>query len=643
MSFAHSSFAHSSFDNSSLDHSSLDHSSFDHSSLDHSSLGCASFSFGAEPATPPGVSLEAALLGDSLPAGHRRSSSLASASSSQGSSPESVSTQLTTPARSPIRQHGPLLLPKIRPQDQEIHSPPKRLKKMPVPVPAPAPSPSPGWRPAAGFRPSHARSYTNPESVSFGFTSPDSVDPNDSFAAPNSFSPPGSFTSPDIFPPPDSFPSHTRSMSTLCAPLTLPSAHERRASSADLLDTQTTLGRYGFPTYRQLPTYTPSATHSQTETLTFHHAPSPPPNAICPDATTLAPPACPRPLPGGPSSSLMAYLTSPNPAPALVRQLNIRLRDASSKHCWWDIRQIRPWTAFNPATIARIPGLQGLLSIPLPASTFPTPPRTSLQPETEAELLSICDAFYTTKLNAALSLSLGPRHLAMRAASAPSRRPRPGAAGDAVPSFTSHYTDDASPLFSGRGLGRVVGLVKSFDRWNSGMRVEGNHRKVEYLRGLAHLHRCMRDHGCRYGFLLTEIELVVVRNGSDAVPHFGYLEIQAVQLAAAADPFAQAEHSFALAGEVDGEPAAPRMTALLALWYLHMLARDDALPGQVGWRSEVGAPAEGTRRKCLPKDAWIPEPQLAEKREAKRGRGWVWPEESVGRKELGRRGVKYGC
>jgi len=97
------------------------------------------------------------------------------------------------------------------------------------------------------------------------------------------------------------------------------------------------------------------------------------------------------------------------------------------------------------------------------------------------------------------------------------------------------------------------------------------------------------------------------------------------------------------AGEENVVERKQKMTALLALWYLHMLARDDVLPGQVGWRSEIGAPAEGTRRKCLPKDEWIPEPQLAEKREAKRARGWVWPEEAVGRKELGRRGVRYSC
>ncbi|PBP17033.1 hypothetical protein BUE80_DR012194 [Diplocarpon rosae] len=526
--------------------------SFDPSSSSSSS----SFAlwFGAEPATPPVYSgeEEESRCRDPIHVhghvGHSRSSSL----DSQGSSPESVNTQLTTPARSPIRQHGPLLLPKIRPQDQEIHSPPKRVKKMPAK--SLSLSLSHAFQPTTtSFRPSHTRSYTNPD-----FTSQENL-------------------------PLDNFPSHTRSMSTLCSPLTFPSDHERRASSADLLDPQT-LGRYGFPTYRQMPTYIPSATHSQTETRTFHQAsfgmpartPSPRPNASClddEDDTTLSPLPLPLSLclPSGPNTSLRAYLTAPNPAPALVRQLNMRQRDMNSKHFWWDIRQIRPWTAFNPTTISRIPGLPGLLNIKLPSSTFPTPPKTSLQPETEAELLRIYSTFYATKLNAALAVSLGPRHLTMRASSSPSSGPQPGASGDGVPSFTSNYPDDPSALVYGRGLSRVVGLVKSFDRWNSGMRVEGNHRKVEYLRGLAHLHRCMRDHGCRYGFLLTEIELVVVRNGSDAVPHFGYLEIQTVQLAAAApaDPFAQAEHSFALAGEVDGEPEAPQMTALLALWYLH--------------------------------------------------------------------------
>ena len=546
-----------------------------------------SFSFG--PTTPPHFSFEEALNDTSFTMGQSRPSSIYSVDTS----PDSVNTQLTTPARSPIRQHGPLLLPKIRPQDQEIHSPPKRFKRIP----------STNSKPA--FKPSHTRSYTNPESISFMQH--------------------------------DNIPSHTRSMSTLCSPITFTAPDQHRRSSSASLDGQT-LGKYGFPTYRQMPAYIPSATNPQTETFmpqNFYQVPQRTPSPL--QNSMLADELAMSPLDDGTTTTLMNYLTSANPAPALVRQLNIHVRDTHTKHFWWDIRQIRPWTSFNPTTISSIPGLHALLNINLPTLTFPTPARTSSQPETELELTNIYNSFYGSKLNAALSLSLGPRHLMMRQSK-----------GSAEPSFISNYTDDTSQLIYGRGLGRVVGLVKSFDRWNTGMRVEGNHRKVEYLRGLAHLHRHMREHGCRYGFIITEIELVIVRNGAENVPHFGYLEIQTIQLAShntQTSTFSEVEGSFGLEGEEDVERVEKKtkMTALLALWYLHMLAKDERLEGQVGWKSEIGAPAEGTRRKCLPKDEWIPEPQLAEKREAKRARGWVWPEESVGRKELGKRGVRYGC
>jgi len=545
------------------------------------------FSFG--PTTPPEYSFEQALEEASFTNGHSRQSSQGS-NFSQESSPVSSYTQLTTPTKSPIRQHGPLLLPKIRPQDQAIESPPKRFKKTPL-----ATAHNPAWRP------SHNRSYTNPESVSL--LTPVSASTN-----------------------------HSRSSSALCSPISMtePNVFQRRGSGASL-DGQT-LGKYGFPTYRQMPTYIPSATNTQTETfvpqpyfIPTPREPSPIRNEISfdvvPDNLSL--------VPAGTTTTLMSYLTGANPAPSLVRQLNIHVRDSNAKHFWWDIRQIRPWTSFTPSTISSIPDLHALLNIPLPSTSFPTPPpsRTS-HPETEAELHSIYSTYYTTKLNAALALAQGNRHLMMRPSTAPNQ-----------PSFISNYTDDTSELIYGRGLGRVVGLVKSFDRWNSGMRVEGNHKKVEYLRGLAHLHKCMREHGCRYGFIMTEIEMVVVRNGAEGTPHFGYLEVQTIQLA---------EHDSLAEGEIEVDEEGNvlekevKMTALLALFYLHMLARDVPLPGQVAWKTEIGAPAEGTRRKCLPKDEWMPEPQLAEKREAKRCRGWVWPEEGVGRKELGRRGVRYG-
>ncbi|EPE09246.1 sialidase-like protein [Ophiostoma piceae UAMH 11346] len=309
------------------------------------------------------------------------------------------------------------------------------------------------------------------------------------------------------------------------------------------------------------------------------------------------------------TTSLVSYLSQQNPAPALVRTISYPLRDPNTKHYWWDVRQVRTWSAFSASSLTGLPGADAVLSCSVPLSLLPTPAlaRTALHPETESDLHALCAAHYLPRVNAALALSSPHPH---------TRR-----------------------ALCGRPTARVVGLVKSFDRFNTGMRAEGgatnNIKKVEYLRGLAHLHFLMREHSCRYGFILTEIELVVVRSGTEATPLFGQMEVARVPLAALGS---------------DADLAKTRLTANLALWGLCMLASDEmAAAAQqssdasllCSHSTHIGAPAEGTRRKAAERDAWMPPPQLAEKRAAKRARGWVMPEDAVGRKEMGRRGVKY--
>ncbi|CAJ2513113.1 Uu.00g012320.m01.CDS01 [Anthostomella pinea] len=554
-----------------------------------------------EPVTPPSFSFDPSLLEIPYNSGHARTNSYGSIYSSTETSPsDSVSTRNTTPSRSPppIRQHGPILLPKIRSQDQAIASPAKRVKTSPTPTARPSRQQSR----KGSFRPAHNRSFTNPETLNF----------NNSFFAPTEDQ--NSFTS-----------------SLLCSPITFAqdSMQPRRASSVGL--DGSALEKYGFPTYRQMPSYAPAMAQPQpqhqAEQFMYNftpRAPSPLSLASTPDPT--------------PSTTLMNYLTSSNPAPSLVRTISFPLRDPNTKHFWWDVRQIRPWTAFNLSTILSLPGASGLLHCPVPSPLLQQPLASSARhPETEAALHNIYASYYIPKLNAALALS-STRALQL---SVPSTHPsaaatKPSSSGA---SPNDHFivvnaageSSTAAAMFGGKPTARAVGLVKSFDRFNTGMRVEGNVKRVEYLRGLAHLHHAMREHGTRYGFILTEIELVVVRNGGEATPHFGYLEVASVQLATSTQ------------GEDGGDDEEGELTACLALWGLCMMAADESAPqGQAGWRAEIGAPAEGTRRKALPRDEWMPQPQLAEKREAKRARGWVSPEDPVGRKELGKRGVRYG-
>ncbi|KAH6880141.1 hypothetical protein B0T10DRAFT_149021 [Thelonectria olida] len=522
---------------------------------------------------------------------HSRSSSKASVYSTVSaaeSNADSLCSRLTTPPRaSPVRHHGPLLLPKIRSQDQNIDATPCNYRMTTPPAPRPA---------------RHARSYTSPETLAYStpinpYQSP--ANSHLSFSSEPEEIPASLLASPAAFVRENSVPSHSRRAST-CS-----------------LDT-TTLDRYGYPTYRQMPAYVPTAPQQadygfQTcNNVNYSpRAPSPLSMAATPDPT--------------PSTTILTFLTSANPAASLVRNISFPLRDPNTKHFWWDIRNIRSWSSFNAGTVLSLPGASALLTTPIAAPLLPQPGFSSRHPETEGALHSIYASYYLPKLNSALALS-STRPLQL------SVPPKTQGMNDLL--FVANGAGEsttAAAMFGGKPTARVVGIVRSFDRFNTGMRVEGNIKRVEYLRGLAAIHHAMREHGCRYGFILTEIELVLVRNGTESTPFFGDLEVTSVQLAAAAPE-----------GDASTHPVETPLTACLALWGLCQLAGDETPAGQAVWRSEIGAPAEGTRRKAQPRDSWIPQPQLAEKREAKRSRGWVWPEDAIGRKELGKRGVRYG-
>lgn len=555
-------------------------------------------------------------------------------------SPECGMPAMSTPARSPIRQHGPLLLPKIRSQDQTTEpstSGPIRHRRT-----ASA---------ASGI--SNYAPYARPSSVGRRSASPLS---NASVGSPGSTSMLSAYdagfgsglNSPINLSRRPSVATHSRSHSASGV------RSHSRSSSATSID-ETVINRFGYPTYRNLPSYVTQASAAQT--ASYNLATAMPMNNF-PVQTTQSfeeqvpavAPAVQHPLASelqydafgsqpAATTTLLDYLTGSNPSPALVQRVTTGGRSLTGTHYWWDIRNLRSWDDFNMETISSIPGLMPLLQIPIDSMTLPTPPKGNMMPESESALHDIIRDYYGTKVSAALSIAQGNTHMSLRS--------RKGLPTNQTPvDFVSNYPTDYEKTIYGDQRGRVVGIVKSYDQWNTGMRSEAPNKQVYYLAGLAHLHRVMREHGCRYGFIMTEIEMVCVRCGGDpsapgqtmdtatvspdagsGVPLFGYLELSA--------PIRISTHGLRV-DEETGE-VIPQMTAGLALWYLHMLAKENPLPGiQGSWRMEVGGPAALTRQHCMDKDAWIPKPNLSEKREAKRLRGWVFPDEPLNRKELGK-------
>jgi hypothetical protein len=338
----------------------------------------------------------------------------------------------------------------------------------------------------------------------------------------------------------------------------------------------------------------------------------------------------PAPAPYTPTTTLLSYLTAANPSPNLVRHINMSIgrsiRDHGNTHFWWDIRSLRSWKSFNLESLHSVPHLTQLLGTDISMADLPEPKpgRDALEPDSEYALHVLCKDFYAEKLTNALKIALGEPNLAMRACfhQAGSAMVKPSSRQP--PEFVSNYVHDFSGRIFGEGKGRVVGLVKSFHRWNTGMRVEGPQKKVEYLGGLSHIHRHMREHGTRYGFIMTEIELVcfqLVCAPQSNVPLFGGLMMS---------------NPIPLNRQSPGE-----LTACLALFYLHFLAKNHPPPGCPDFKIEVGGPSACTRQTCISeKEKWMPEPQISEKREAKRVRGWVWPAEPLSRKELPKRGAR---
>ncbi|KAI1624867.1 hypothetical protein EDD37DRAFT_657336 [Exophiala viscosa] len=563
-------------------------------------------------------------------------------------SPESVITLNSTPNRSPVlRQHGPTLLPKIRSQDTSVdpratHRPSMHRRTLS------------SINNTKNTRPPMYRSVTEPAEC-IPMMSPVSSAPN---SRSNSLMPSPSLSK---------------------AQLSVPGRTHSRSISASSID-NSVLNRFGYPTYRQLPVYmsleqeTPSPDLFATTYMPYTDITMPDPPVIsleginlegtfdmpidldCISRTcSMSPPPMIAPMS---TTSMLSYLTQPTQPINLVRHLTFQQGRGLTNHFWWDVRNVRPWKSFSIQTMSHIPDLLTLLNFQHDTACLPfTNTNTNtVTPASESDLANLISKIYFPKVNAATRLSLGNNSICLYPAPTPTGS---GVSSNVanIPHFLANYPSDNDRTLSGLPRGRVVGLVRSFDRWNTGMRREGPARKVEYLRTLAHLQKCMRDHSCRYGFIITEIELVCVRAGCDDrdQPYFGFLEVaEAVET----KTFSGRDSDMSRAG-VNGEII---MTVTMTLYYLLMLAKATPLPGQPSSYMDVGGSGALSRSRvwdggsggstiCIDedgdveelgkdgKDKWIPEPQMGEKREARTVRGWVWPSDPWHKRE-GERGER---
>ena len=177
-------------------------------------------------------------------------------------------------------------------------------------------------------------------------------------------------------------------------------------------------------------------------------------------------------------TSILEYLTAPNPTPSLT-QRTVEGNRSQNSHYWYDIRNVSTWSDFNVSAISAVPGLLDLLQVNVSARNLPPPGKVNLNPETPTQLAEMCANFHAVKVNSALKLAQGDKHMAMRTLKS---------AAGTKPEFVSSYQSEMEKTIFGDGRGRVIGIVKCYDQWNSGMRNGSPGDKVKYLQSLALLH-----------------------------------------------------------------------------------------------------------------------------------------------------------
>ncbi|PYH83244.1 hypothetical protein BO82DRAFT_352968 [Aspergillus uvarum CBS 121591] len=132
-----------------------------------------------------------------------------------------------------------------------------------------------------------------------------------------------------------------------------------------------------------------------------------------------------------------------------------------------------------------------------------------------------------------------------------------GTAGSTPDHFASDlgFFDDSLP-FETRS-NRAPGVCQLSSRWSFALHSHPNPTKRrEFKQLLSQVNWYMRQHHTRYGFILTDREFVAIRRLDG--PGKGHLELS--------DP---------VSWEASGTVSDPRLTILLGLWYLGMLAADE--------------------------------------------------------------------
>lgn len=217
-----------------------------------------------------------------------------------------------------------------------------------------------------------------------------------------------------------------------------------------------------------------------------------------------------------------------------------------------DVEIAGPWAAFNLASIQQQFGaiLTAARIADAPMAPSPSPPVNS-----ESSLRTRIDDDVTPRMRRALRCAFAHLESITELNGVTPLTFDNGTLARSVEKFVPDLCIVDPSLLPGTGPNRVPGDVKPSYKWSLEMSNSPDPNTVtEFYQVLSQVNFYMRQNGARYGFVLTDRELVAVRR----LDSNGHLEL-----------------SESIPWTASGTSDQPRLTVLLGLWYLGMLAAND--------------------------------------------------------------------
>jgi len=252
--------------------------------------------------------------------------------------------------------------------------------------------------------------------------------------------------------------------------------------------------------------------------------------------------------------SLMSYLQ--HGPTALPRQTGPSGNTRNMRYSARDINNLGFWRAFNLNTIQQQYGIL-LATAQITDELFPTSPPQAVNSETAVR--SRIDLYLTPRVRR--SLRCGFAHLTQtnQLGNRSVVDYGVGTLAETIENFIPDiaYFDTLLPI--GNCPNRAPGDIKPSWKWSTNMRHQPTTGE-EFRQALSQVNFYMKQHHARYGYILTDRELVAIRRRD----RDGNLDL-----------------SRAIPWDSRGTAQQPRLTVLLALWYLGMLAGNNG--GPTGW------------------------------------------------------------